>query len=152
MVELIKIDPGDLQKLVSIAYWEDYELFRRYHIKQFDNIYDAVKATMDMMEEFNKVLPLTYWAVIHEGYPIGYMASYQQFLYSFGINIRRRKKEILMEWMAALRKEFGYDFFCCLESGNTRCIEFLQKNHMVIDYVDSDNNFVKLINEYSGQN
>lgn len=152
MIELITIEPTSLFQYVSTAYWDDYELFKLYHIKEFDTCMEACEATIYMIAEMHAIKPLTYYKVQYDGIDIGYMVTYENCLYSFGIAIRFRNASILKEWMQAVRDLFKSDFNCLLYNRNKRAIEFLVKNGMKISGVNQEYDFVKLVNEYSCQN
>lgn len=145
MVRLKKISITQLPALVAIAYMGDNDLLEKYHIKKYD-FFEAVASTMLMINETSKIHQLKCHKIIYESKPIGYMVSYGNVLYSFGINISLRKKSILVAWWSELKKEIGKEFVCRIFRNNTRCIEFLKKQQMQEIEVNEEHNFVTLLN------
>lgn len=52
-------------------------------------------------------------------------------LFSFGINVNFRRKEILTKWLEAVRKEIGTDYAVTLNLKNSRAIMFFERNGFV---------------------
>lgn len=146
MVELKKISKFDLPKAVRIAYEGDAELFEKYHVGKFD-LDGAVASTLNMifqMVEWED-LEMDYYSVMFNGEAIGYICTYPNNLYSFGINKKYRKKEVLLDWWEAVKSIFNGKFITMLYPNNTRAIRFLKKMGMVeVDGVE--NNCITLLN------
>ena len=53
-------------------------------------------------------------------------------LFSYGINIKYRRKEILINWLKAAEEILGENYYTCNWNENTRSIEFLKKNNFEI--------------------
>lgn len=151
MVKLVEISGRELYPLIRIAYQEDYELFAQFHIKVFDTLEDAIGSTLWMIAEMSKEKELKYYMVAIDGHPIGYMVTFDNFLYSFGINIQRRIPAILTDWMEQVRLLFNSDIYAALYNNNKRAIQFLKKFGFCIVGENKEHNFVTLVNEYSCQ-
>ena len=145
MIKMNKISIMQLHDLVFLSYEGDSELMDKYHVQKFD-LLGAVKSTMDMIHEMAVKYKLECYKVIYNKIPIGYVVSYEGVLYSFGINIKFRKKTILMAWWEELKRTIGWQFVCRLYRNNTRAIEFLKKQQMIEVEVNEKHNFVTLLN------
>lgn len=144
MVTLTKISKPELIKAVSIAYEGDHELFEKYHIGKM-NFMQCVFSTMDMIRDCAEERELRYYKAIYKKQPIGYVVCFDEFLYSYGINIKFRKKDILIEWWEEVKKIMGGKFMTMLYENNLRAIEFLKKQKMEVFMEDKDNHSVTLI-------
>jgi hypothetical protein len=89
---------------------------------------------------------LCYYKVIYQKKPIGYFVIFENTLYSFGINIKYRKKDILLSWWQQLKKTLKKGFNCYLDEQNERAINFLEKNNMKVVEKDEEHKIVTLIN------
>ena len=130
MITLNKISISKLPDYVEIAYKGDTDLFTKFHVSTFD-FKGAVMSTLLMILDVAKTRQLSCYKVIYQKEPIGYVVSYEGVLYSFGINIKFRKKDILLSWWEELKKTIGREFVCRLYRNNTRAIEFLKKQQMI---------------------
>jgi hypothetical protein len=87
--------------------------------------------TMEMIRDASKVKKLSYYKAVYKQIPIGYVVLFNDCLYSFGINKKYRKKEILIDWWSSVRSLMGKNFFTALYKNNERAINFLVKQGMV---------------------
>jgi hypothetical protein len=87
---------------------------------------------MGMINEMSEQRKLTYYKVLWQKKPIGYVVVFQDFLYSFGINIKFRVSKILSSWWDEVVKALNGRFICMLFSNNTRAIEYLKRRGMRI--------------------
>jgi len=145
MIRLTKISKSELPMLIVKSYTGDTELLEKYHIAKFD-LPGAVLAELSRVEEMSKAKKIDCYKVIHEKQPIGYVVTFGNTLYSFSINIKFRKKDILIGWWNEIKKVLGKNFVCNIYNNNTRCIEFLKKQQMEIIEVNKEHNFVTLLN------
>lgn len=143
MVKLIQISKEELHGLVHIAYEGDYDLLDKYHIKKF-NLESAVSSTLEMIDGMSKQLELKYFSVEWQGTQIGYVIISGDFLYSFGISIYHRTKNILKSWWDCLLLVMGDRIKVGLLSNNTRAIEYMKKRGLEITWSNPEN---KKINE-----
>src|SRR5580704_7085609 len=102
MIRLVKISKNEIQELIEIAYKDDQKLLDEYHIAKFTHTYEAVLSTMGMINEMAEQRKLIYWKVLYDKKPIGYVVTFEDFLYSFGINIKFRVKKVLAEWWGSV--------------------------------------------------
>lgn len=136
MVKLTEIYHSELKLLVTKAFSGDEELMGKYHIVN-GSLEECVDSTMDAISDVDKTYGLKCYMISSNDNIIGYMTLGPDFLHSFGINIQYRTKEILTEWWASLLSIMTY-FFCTLHSKNTRAIEFLKKQGMIV-HSEGDN-------------
>jgi len=145
MITIKKISKSELPKLVAISYERDEELFEKYHIGKM-NFPQAVLSTLDLIDEASQRFKLSYYKVIYQKQPIGYFVTFGDYLYSFGISMRFRKKDILVKWFLGLRKVLGKQFKALLYENNTRAISHLEKQGMKIIDIDNETKIVTLQN------
>jgi hypothetical protein len=131
MIRFVKISKNELQELVELAYKGDQELLDKYHVGKF-TLFEAVSSTMGMINEMSEQQKLTYYKVLWQKKAIGYVVVFQDFLYSFGVNIKFRIAEILTSWWNEIMKVLGGRFICMLFKNNTRAIEYLERRGMRI--------------------
>ncbi len=147
MVRTKKISAKELPELIRISYEGDAELLATQHVQPMPDIETAVEMTKSQIELMATEKDLTYYKVIVGKRPAGYFATFDNFLFSFGINKEFRKKEVLIGWWGWVKKSLSKNFLCLLYTHQTKAIKFLQKNGMVITEVDNANNCVILIHK-----
>ncbi len=125
-----QISIDDLRPLVEYAFTGDRELIEKYHITG-GSLKDCVDSTMEAIMDVNNVYGLKCYDVYLFADKIGYATFGPEFLHSFGINIKFRTKEILNDWWKLMNKIMS-DFFCTLHSKNTRAINFLKRQGMIV--------------------
>lgn len=145
MITIKKISKSELPKLVGIAYERDQELFEKYHVGKM-NFPQAVLTTLDMIDDASKQFKLNYYKVIYQKQPIGYFVTFGNYLYSFGVSMQYRKKDILIGWFLSVKKVLGKQFRALLYENNTRAISHLEKQGMKIIDVDEETKIVTLQN------
>ena len=145
MITIKKISKSELPKLVAISYERDEELFDKYHIGKM-NFPQAVLSTLDLIDDASQKLNLSYYKVIYQKKPIGYFVTFGNYLYSFGIAMSYRKKDILVGWFLAVKKVLGKQFKAVLYQNNTRAISHLEKQGMKIVDIDEETKIVTLQN------
>lgn len=146
MVRLKKISLPEVREGIAIAYQGDQDLFDKYHVGQCDH-FTATMKTMEMIREIAKEYELSHYKVVYDKKNIGYVTSFDGFLYSFGINRKYRKKDILIAWWEEVKSLMGKRFFAQLYKNNTRAINHLVKQGMSIVEGHNDEHSVLLINE-----
>lgn len=129
--------------LIRISYEGDNDLMDKYHIAKYD-LDGAVKSTVQMVDDAEEVQPLKYHEVLLQKKAIGYFITFKNCLYSFGIGLKYRIKDILIEWFAEVKKELGDTFICMLYDNNTRAIHHLQKQGMKIIAINKENKIITL--------
>lgn len=145
MITIKKISKSELPKLVAISYEKDEELFEKYHVGKM-NFPQAVLSTLDLIDDASQQLKLSYYKVIYQKQPIGYFVTFDGYLYSFGISMKYRKKDILVGWFIAVKKVLGKNFRAMLYENNTRAISHLEKQGMKIVDIDNETKIVTLQN------
>tara|TARA_R110000868_G_scaffold36279_2_gene128920 strand:- start:545 stop:982 length:438 start_codon:yes stop_codon:yes gene_type:complete len=143
MITIKKISKSELPKLVAISYEKDEELFDKYHIGKMD-FPSAVLSTLDLIHEASQELKLSYYKVIYQKQSIGYFVTFDGYLYSFGISMKYRKREILIGWFDCIKKVLGKNFRAMLYDNNTRAIKHLEKQGMQIIDFDEETKIVTL--------
>ena len=110
------------------------------------NFPQAVLSTLDLIDEASKTFKLNYYKVIYQKQPIGYFVTFNNYLYSFGISMRHRKKDVLIGWFNEVKKTLGKEFLAMLYENNTRAISHLEKQGMKIVDIDNESKIVTLQN------
>ena len=140
MVELVKISKFELPTVIKIAYEGDDDLLDKYHVDKYD-IMGAVASTLHMIHKTVEWedMEMDYFKVMYNETPIGYICTYPNNLYSFGINKEYRTKEILIDWWGKVVQQLGEGFITMLYPNNTRAINFLKKQGMkLVDDVEEN--------------
>ncbi len=143
MITVKKISKTKLPELVALSYKDDQELFDKYHIAKL-NFDGAVVSTLGLIHDASQKMILNYYKVIYKQQPIGYFVTFEGCLYSFGIAIKFRIKDVLIGWFESVKKVLGNHFRALLYENNTRAIDHLKKQGMKIFNIE--NNVVTLIN------
>ena len=135
MIELIKIELEELKSYIKVAYEKDEDLLQKYHVAIYD-LEDAVDETYRMIEVTDELVlnsgeEMEHFGVELNKEKIGYLCTFQNNLYSYGINIDHRNKEILSEFWNKIKSVVGESFISCLYDNNTRAINWLKKCGMV---------------------
>jgi hypothetical protein len=141
MVTVKKISINELPLLVQISYKGDGEL-PNYFINNQSDYMLIVNGELFNIYELATSMKLKYYKVIYQKKPIGYFVAFENTLYSFAINIKYRKKEILSNWWKELSKTMNKGFTCYLYEKNKRAIDFLEKNRMKIIEKDEEKKIV----------
>lgn len=145
MVTIKKISVNELPKLVQMAYEGDGELIKYAPAHRSDYM-SNVNGELFNIYELAQDKRMRYYKVIYQKKPIGYFVAFENVLYSFSINIKYRRKDILLSWWQELTKTFNKGFLCYLDSINERAINFLEKNRMKIENINKENNVTTLVN------
>ena len=133
MVTIKKISVNNLPDLVYLSYLGDDKL-NKYssHVKDDDtSLATVVNRELCFIYEMGQTKELNYYKVIYQKKPIGFFVTIgDNWLYSFSINIKYRKKDLLIGWWKQIEKTLKKEFYCCLYEKNDRAINFLTKNGM----------------------
>ena len=138
MTELHEIYLSDLPGYVKIAFDGDSDLLSNIHISP-GSLDHCVDNTMGMIMEnasfYDKDMRV--FRVERGDEVIGYTVviineKAPNELYSFGINIKYRKKDILLCWLSEVEKILGKPYYIVLWSKNQRAIDFFEKNGFLV--------------------
>jgi hypothetical protein len=144
IVSAKKISKTQLPKLIELSYFGDEELLSHYHSGEDINYYNAIIKELDYIHQASKKFELSYHKLIYKQKPIGYFVTFEGFLYSFGIEKKSRKKEVMSNWFLSVRKVLGKEFVSMLYSYNTRAVKHLERQGMAIIDEDVENQTVTL--------
>jgi len=144
MITLKKISLNELPPLVQYSYLGDEDLFNKYFTGA-DNYMGCVNAQLMMIYEMGESAKMNYYKVVYQKKAIGYVVSFENCLYSFCINVKYRKKDVLLSWWDKLCKLMNKNFVCALYKKNERAINFLERNGMKVIEEDAENEIVTLI-------
>lgn len=137
-VNLILIPMTELKPLITMAFQGDDELLRNLTpIKNdmLENCVNRIYGTISGIfsdkvysESENKV-----FKVELDGEAIGYIVvaindEIPNELFSFGININYRSKEIVLQWLKEVKWILGKFFWIALYKQNERAINFFERN------------------------
>ena len=120
-----------LYEAIIVAFLDDKLLINKYHVN-VGSFVECVNDTYLKIIDADKEYPLE-WYVINDGIEtIGYCITSKtySFLYSFGINIKHRTKENMVNWFENVKKLFIGGFTCGLWAKNDRAIDYLVRNGM----------------------
>lgn len=145
MVTLKKVSKTELVSLVEIAYKNDDDLFEKYHVQKC-NFEWAVISTLGMVHELSKERKVNYYKVIFKKEAIGYVVTFDNFLYSFGVAIKYRSKEVLSNYWKAIKEVLPKNFLSSLYINNERAINWLKKCGMKEVKINDNSNMVTFIN------
>ena len=134
-----------LYKGIGVSFMHDAELISKYHVLENSSFDDCVNDTFYKIIETSKELPLDWFLVRNDDREIiGYcvLSRAYNYLYSFGVNIKYRKGDVLSAWFLGISEILQNHFVCGLWAKNKRAVEFLVRNGMKI--FEEDNNIIKL--------
>ena len=143
MISFCEIQFDDLKTLIELGFGDDPDLMEKY--QQLPTDFEVtVQRNLDNIREMGDHLPLIYYKVLWGDEVIGFtvLEFSNSILYSFGINIKFRKKEIVTAWIEGVSKLFGGSFQCVLWDKNERAINFLIRNGMKPFKRDGKNTFL----------
>lgn len=144
MVTVKKISLAELPELIELSYKGDNDLFEKYHIAKMP-FEDCVNTTMAQIKQAAQEVETNYYKVVYQAKPIGYIVTFNDVLYSFAINTKYRKAEILKSFWSSIKSVMCEKFACVLYNNNTRGIEWLERNGMRIAGINEENNSVTLL-------
>lgn len=134
MVTLRQIGKRKLKEGIGTAFEGDEAIFDFYdptvNVKDLDGIVKDIYGKIKRQQKTDK---LTYFGIFEGRDFIGYSVVGENFLYSFGVNVGWRKKEVLLQWWKVIKKQMNQDFAILLWSRNKRAIQFLIKNDCEIE-------------------
>ncbi len=139
MVKLVPISFQDLRPFISLAFEGDTELLEKYHVSPGD-LEHCVEHTLLAIEgnfrHFNE--KMEFYAIISNNEIAGYTVIIRhEFgideLYSFGVNMKYRTKNVLISWVCCTGAKIRGPFYIVLWSKNTRAIDFFERNGFTAD-------------------
>lgn len=144
MVTIKEIFRDQVRPLIHLAYDGDDDLLKKYHIKEYV-LEEAVESQMSMINTTRGEVDLNYYKVLFNNAPIGYFVTFKECLYSFGIGMEWRTKEILIQVWDKIKSVLEETFVCILYKNNTRAINWLLKCGMRVVENDFKDNSVTLV-------
>lgn len=126
-LDICRIELADVQEYVSIAFKEDEDLITKYHF-QDKTMIDLIINNVNNIEELAKRKEVKCYGIFLEQTPIGFTVISEKLLYSFGINVYCRNKDIKSVWWKWIKRVFDNNFVVCLYRENTRAINFFLRN------------------------
>lgn len=141
MVTLHEMPLQDIEYYIYLSFAEDTELLEMYHHKEAttEECIDKLMMQIWMMRETYDVVC---YGVFLDEEPIGFSVLGPKFLFSFGIDIHFRTKDILIEWFSRIKGKLENEFVTWLYNENERAILFFEKNGM--DIVDENDSYKTL--------
>lgn len=132
MVTLQTIHYGYLPSLIHEAFKGDRSLINEYH-RINGSLNTCVKDTFYQIDKASREgTALDFYGVFRDGEPIGFTVLGKKMLFSFGIQITHRQKEVVTTWWQLVRDKLGPEFVTWLFKKNSRAIAFLLRNDMEI--------------------
>ena len=124
-------NPNYKKSYIDVAFENDFEIL---------NVYDKGEEVNDISEVcysvWNKVEMIAedsvFYGVELDGGKIGYFVFQGNILFSFGVGLKWRKKDILLQFFKVILSKIGDGFTIALYSYNQRAIKWLQKMGMNI--------------------
>lgn len=146
MIRLTKISLFELPELIHLCYKDDSDLLQKYHLAPMD-LGSAIESTFGMIYTASRIKKLSNYKVLYQKQPIGYVVTYEgNFLYSYAIAPKFRKKNILIDWWHEIKKILDRDFATMVYDNNHRAVKFLEKNGMKVAARDNEKGIITLIN------
>lgn len=139
--DIARIPIDDLHEFVSIAFKEDVELLTEY--SHYSTMEELIETNVANTVELAKTKEVKCYGMFLEQTPIGFTVLSEKLLYSFGINVFCRQKEVKTIWLNWLRRVFDNNFVVCLYSKNTRAINYFLKNNF--EEFSNDGNVIYLV-------
>lgn len=133
MINIVKTKDKQLfQEAMRIAFFDDAEL-KKYHIKPSDNYEDMVQDSYFNIGIAKGELGADLYVIYYKEILIGFSCIVPKLsmLYSFGININHRNKNVLRDWINGMQNiiySFSGNINVLLYSKNKRAIDFFKKN------------------------
>ena len=134
-----------LYEAITISFQDDEELLNEYHIVTTKILKDCTMDTYSKIIEATDMLSLKWFLLKNNNDEIiGFcvLSKINNYLYSFAVNKKYRKAEILSVWFSAIASLLQERFICGLWAKNKRAIDFLCKNGMKI--FKNEDNIVQL--------
>lgn len=131
VIEISKTSKRKVNKLIELAFLGDSDLIEHYHAAN-DNMQDSILHTIERIDVTSMAYQLSFYKVTVDKVNAGFFVTGDNFLYSFGLNMKFRKKEILMKWWEMVCGELKPNFICMMNKKNTRGINFLKKQGMIV--------------------
>ncbi len=129
----------EIRQYVENAFNGDINLLNTFHTSP-GTLQHCVENTMGLIKESADYYKddMKFFAVVVDGVPVGYTITVKNSqlpneLYSFGINISHRKKDILLAWLKAIEEKIGKPYYIVLWSKNTRAINFFERNGFAVE-------------------
>lgn len=119
----------ELEPLVAFGFGSDPELIEKYQQIPGD-FKTMVDRNIKNIAEADTILDLRFFKVMFNEIIIGFTVVDfgKNILFSFGINVKYRTKEILIEWIEEIKVLLNGLVRVLLWKQNKRAIEFLKKN------------------------
>lgn len=139
-VQLIPANQSELRHLINFAYDGDTDLIEKYQAgdRTFEECVDFnCDEIIQKMSDPVFAGDMRIWKIMlqvgDEVGDIGYCVTVENemaphWLYSFAVNIKYRKREILQQWLSEIEKHIGQTYYAALWNVNTRAISFFSKN------------------------
>lgn len=124
--DIARIPIDNLQEFVSVAFKDDSELLTEY--SHYSTMEELIETNVANTVELAKTKEVKCYGMFLEQTPIGFTVLSDKLLYSFGINVYCRQKEVKAIWLNWLNRLFDNNFVVCLYRKNTRAINYFLKN------------------------
>jgi len=137
VVTIKKISKSEIRPLVEISYANDTELLEKFHHLEGSDLAGIIDGTMSRICGFEKRDKIDFYKVMVNKAPSGFFVvgindAGDKFLYSFAIEMKNRKKEVLMQWWNKICDVLGKRFYVMLLKKNSRAIAWLLRCGMKI--------------------
>ena len=142
MVNILEVPYESIEYFIYVAFREDEELLDKYHTVD-KTLEECVNNLVKQIGEFIKYGTAKCYGIFYVGEPIGFSVIGDRFLFSFGIDVHFREKDILLEWFDQLKFILGNEFVTWLYNDNTRAINFFERNGM--DVVEENETYKTLV-------
>ena len=134
-IEFIAITENELPEYIFLCYNGDYDFLTNYHYKKM-GVVEAVEYELSLIKE--AVFEFTFYKVLYAGIKIGYVVAFGDFIFSFSVAKKYRKKEILEQWWEMMLYFFREGIKFGMLSNNIRAINFFKKRGMKITWESED--------------
>lgn len=141
--DIARIRIEDLHEYVAIAFKEDSELLTEY--SHYSTMEELILTNVENAKELARTKEVKCYGMYLEQTPIGFTVISEKLLYSFGINLYCRQKEVKAIWLSWLNRVFDNNFVVTLYIKNTRAVNYFLRNGF--EEFNNDGKVVYLINK-----
>lgn len=143
-VKLERISSEELRMAIRKSYEDDAEM-RSIHILNGASLDEMVDYTWHQNVDDLGKAALKFYKVVADGIMIGHttlLLEPEKILFTFGINIHYRKKEILLSWLKAVDRHLGHKYILTIREGNERALRFFERNGFGSQYQPDQKQYV----------
>ena len=136
--------PEDLRLLIRKAYEDDHEM-KSIHILEGASLEEMVEYTYRQVMEDEMSSQVKIYGVYLDHTLIGYTTLVLdpiKLLFTFGINIHYRTKDVLIGWLKTLDRYLGHSYMLTVREKNERTMKFFKRNGFEVKHNPDQKEYV----------